>query len=146
MKKVMSVKLMLLLICGTVFLNSFKPAGESPRKVYIKKIKIIYAKPDEPGDAPTLYMKFLNGINKTQAYTFNGNMPLMQFEMEKPDGSIVSIRNLQDNMTCSFTLTLPPGVKDLIISQIGITGKGWTMTINNGPEIPIEQKIVNNKL
>lgn len=146
MKKLMSVKLLLLVIGGIIFFNSFMPEGDTPGKVNIKKIKIIYARPAEPGDAPTLYMKFLNGINKTQAYTFTGNMPLMQFEMEKPDGSIVSIRNLQDNMTCSFTLTLPPGVKDLIISQIGITGKGWTMTINNGPEIPIEQKIVNNKL
>ncbi len=138
-----SFRNLLFVVCGLLFLCSFVAPGPKA-KVVVKKITILYKK-QAGGDGPTLYMKFLNGVNKTQTYTLKGNIPLLQLESEKPDGSIFSLRSLQDTMSCTFSLTLPPGVHDLIISQIGVTGLGWTMTINNGPEIPIEQKIVNKK-
>lgn len=127
-------------------LAGFRPIGKPPVKVYVKNITIIYKKPATTGDGPTLYMKFVNGINKTQTYTLRGFIPLVQMECEKPDGSVFSLRNLQEDMTCSFALTLPPGQKDLIITQVGVTGQGWSMRINGGPEFPIEQKLTSQKL
>ncbi|MDE3247021.1 MAG: hypothetical protein KGO82_00085 [Bacteroidota bacterium] len=142
-----STNLRFLLIGALCFtIAAFRPVERPAAKVYVKNIMIIYKKPAGTGDGPTLRMRFLNGTNKSQTYTMKGNIPLLQLECEKPDGSIIGIRGLQEDMTCSFSLTLPPGQKDLIISEIGVTGAGWTMRINNGPEIPIVQGLTERKM
>ena len=146
MPAIKSTRITLLILTILPALFSFTHIKSKHAKSIVKKITIIYTKPTEPGDGPTLYMKFLNGVNKTQTYTFKGNIPLMQLESEKPDGSIFNLRSIQESLACTFYLSLPPRVKDLIISQIGLTGKGWTMRIDDGPEIPIEQKLVNLKM
>lgn len=126
--------------CALLFL--FLSSESFAQKIFKpvnKKIEIRYIKPTTPGDGPTLYLKFLNAVNKTQTYTIKGNVPLLQLESEKPDGSIISLRNLQDNLSVIFNMTITSG-KELIISQVGVTGTGWTMRVNDGPEIPLTNK------